>query len=114
MAYVPQEGKPFFFFFSSFPTCRFSRTCRSADGPGAAEIRETEEVFELCPRLKERRGQAAGSLSGGEGQMLAVGRALMQEPSVLLLDEPSAGLSPIFVGDSFFFHASPKPGASGG
>lgn len=60
-----------------------------------------EEVYELFPRLAERTGQQAGSLSGGEGQMLAVGRALMQDPKIILLDEPSAGLSPLLV-DTLF------------
>jgi len=55
------------------------------------------EVFDLFPRLADRKSQSAGSLSGGEGQMLAVGRALMQDPKIILLDEPSAGLSPLFV-----------------
>lgn len=60
-----------------------------------------EKVFELFPRLKERRRQASGSLSGGEAQMLAIGRGIMSEPSLLLIDEPSLGLAPLLVREIF-------------
>ncbi|MBN9372040.1 ABC transporter ATP-binding protein [Hydrogenophaga sp. YM1] len=60
-----------------------------------------EQVYELFPRMKERRAQAAGTLSGGERQMLAIGRALMGQPKLLMLDEPSLGLAPLIVRDIF-------------
>jgi branched-chain amino acid transport system ATP-binding protein len=60
-----------------------------------------EEVFETFPRLKERRDQLAGTLSGGERQMLAIGRALMAKPKLLMLDEPSLGLAPLIVREIF-------------
>ena len=62
---------------------------------------ELERVYELFPRLKERRAQLAGTLSGGERQMLAVGRALMSRPKLLMLDEPSLGLAPLIVREIF-------------
>ncbi len=63
--------------------------------------RDMEAVFERFPRLKERRRQLAGTLSGGEQQMLAMGRALMAKPKIMLMDEPSMGLSPLLVHEIF-------------
>jgi branched-chain amino acid transport system ATP-binding protein len=78
----------------AFPRLTFGRP--RGDVPG-----DLKRVFELFPRLKERENQLAGTLSGGEQQMLAMGRALMLNPDVLLLDEPSMGLAPLLVKEVF-------------
>jgi branched-chain amino acid transport system ATP-binding protein len=73
----------------------FPRPCRKRAKQNLAQ------VYELFPRLAERRNQAAGSLSGGEAQMVAMGRGLMEEPKVVLIDEPSLGLAPVVVDEIF-------------
>ena len=69
--------------------------------PNSEYAKRVENVFDHFPRLKERRRQIAGTLSGGEQQMLAMGRAMMSKPELLMLDEPSMGLSPILVDEIF-------------
>jgi len=91
IAYVPQEH-------NVFPDLSVAENLSLGAMVGERSKEERlHEVFDLFPRLADRKNQSAGSLSGGEGQMLAVGRALMQDPKIILLDEPSAGLSPLFV-----------------
>jgi branched-chain amino acid transport system ATP-binding protein len=68
-------------------------------GPDVAE--DLERVYQMFPRVKERRDQQAGTLSGGEQQMVAIGRALMARPKLICMDEPSMGLSPLFVEQTF-------------
>ncbi|MCR5785119.1 MAG: ABC transporter ATP-binding protein [Eubacterium sp.] len=97
MAHVP-EGRRVFSQLTVLENLRLGAYTRT----NKAEIAESlEKVYNSFPRLKERRHQLAGTLSGGEQQMLAMGRALMSRPRIILMDEPSMGLSPIFVGEIF-------------
>ena len=97
LAMVP-EGRGVFTRMSVLENLRMGAYVRD-DKPGIAA--DIDKMFALFPRLKERRHQLAGTLSGGEQQMLAVGRALMSRPQLLLLDEPSMGLSPLMVDKIF-------------
>ena len=97
MAHVP-EGRRVFAQLSVYDNLLMGAYTRKDKD----EIRENlQMVYERFPRLEERKTQMAGTLSGGEQQMLAMGRALMSQPSIILMDEPSMGLSPIFVNEIF-------------
>jgi len=74
---------------------------RQKNAQGREVQRDLEAVFELFPLLKERSKQSAGTLSGGEQQMLAIGRSLMAKPKAILMDEPSTGLAPIIIREIF-------------
>ena len=97
MAHVP-EGRRVFADMSVYENLLLGAYTRK----DKAEIAESlAGVYKRFPRLEERKGQMAGTLSGGEQQMLAMGRALMSHPNIILMDEPSMGLSPIFVNEIF-------------
>ncbi len=97
MAHVP-EGRRVFAQLSVFENLMMGAYTRK----DKAEINNSlKMVFDRFPRLNERRNQLAGTLSGGEQQMLAMGRALMSKPSIILMDEPSMGLSPLYVSEIF-------------
>ena len=95
MALVP-EGRRIFQHMTVQENLDMGGYCRGGD-----KSADMERVFERFPRLKERRRQVAGTLSGGEQQMLAMGRALMSHPKLLMLDEPSMGLAPLLVEQIF-------------
>ena len=97
MAHVP-EGRRVFAELSVYENLKLGAYTRK----DKKEIEETlARVYKSFPRLEERKNQLAGTLSGGEQQMLAMGRALMSRPRIILMDEPSMGLSPIFVNEIF-------------
>lgn len=97
MAHVP-EGRRVFANLTVYQNLKLGAYTRK----DSKEIDETlEMIYKRFPRLEERKNQIAGTLSGGEQQMLAMGRALMSHPKIILMDEPSMGLSPIFVNEIF-------------
>lgn len=97
MAHVP-EGRRVFAELSVYQNLKLGAYTRS----DKKEIEETmETVYQRFPRLRERKNQMAGTLSGGEQQMLAIGRGLMNRPKLLMLDEPSLGLAPIIIEEIF-------------
>lgn len=97
MAHVP-EGRRVFAELSVYENLKLGAYTRSDKD----EIEDTlKMIYKKFPRLEERKNQQAGTLSGGEQQMLAMGRALMSHPKIILMDEPSMGLSPIFVNEIF-------------
>lgn len=97
MAHVP-EGRRVFAELTVYENLKMGAYTRK----DKAEIAQTlEMVYKRFPRLEERKNQLAGTLSGGEQQMLAMGRALMSHPKIIVMDEPSMGLSPIFVNEIF-------------
>jgi branched-chain amino acid transport system ATP-binding protein len=93
IAHVP-EGRKLFPYMSVMANIKLGAFLRKDK---ADMLTDLEKVFTLFPRLKERHGQKAGSLSGGEQQMLAIGRALMAKPKLLMMDEPSLGLAPVVI-----------------